>query len=124
MVRNIAAVAVVAALLVAATAGAQAVIDGGDVRDSSLTGKDVKNKSLTKRDFRGSVRGAQGPQGNTGPQGPQGNPGPQGPQGNPGPQGPRGGRGTAGQYSVCRVRRGRSLRVICPLARPCGALTA
>jgi hypothetical protein len=25
---------------------------------------------------------------------------------------------------VCRVRRGRFLRVICPLARPCEALTA
>jgi hypothetical protein len=55
MARNIAAVAVVAALLAAATAGAQAVIDGGDVRNNSLTGKDVKNKSLTKKDFKGSV---------------------------------------------------------------------
>lgn len=90
MVRNIAAVAVVAALLAAATAGAQAVIDGGDVRNNSLTGKDVKDKSLTKKDFRGSVRGAQGPQGNTGPQGPQGGQGPAGPQGSTGLQGPAG----------------------------------
>jgi hypothetical protein len=59
MVRNIAAVAIVAVLIAAATAGAQAVIDGGDVRNNSLTGKDVKDKSLTKKDFRGSVGGAQ-----------------------------------------------------------------
>ena len=96
MVRNIAAVAIVAVLIAAATAGAQAVIDGGDVRNNSLTGKDVKDKSLTKKDFRGSVRGPQGPQGNSGPQGPQGNSGPQGPQGNSGPQGPQGGQGPAG----------------------------
>jgi hypothetical protein len=79
LVRNIAAVAVVAALLAAATAGAQAVIDGGDVRNNSLTGRDVKNKSLTKADFRGSVRGKRGlpgPPGPAGPQGPQGPPGP------------------------------------------------
>jgi hypothetical protein len=90
MVRNIAAVAIVAVLIAAATAGAQAVIDGGDVRNNSLTGKDVKDKSLTKKDFRGSVRGAQGPQGNTGPQGPQGGQGPAGPQGSTGLQGPAG----------------------------------
>jgi hypothetical protein len=85
MVRNIAAVALVAALLAAATAGAQAVIDGGDVRNNSLTGKDVKNKSLTKKDFRGSVRG---PRGFQGPQGATGVPGPQGSRGPTGPPGP------------------------------------
>jgi hypothetical protein len=72
-----------ALLLTAGTAGAAALIDGGDVvngsltgkdvRNSSLTGRDVKNKSLTRRDFRGSVRG---PRGFTGPQGIQGPPGP------------------------------------------------
>jgi hypothetical protein len=81
MVRNIAAVAVVAALLAAATAGAQAVIDGGDVRNNSLTGKDVKNKSLTRKDFRGSVRGPRGFRGPAGPQGAQGAQGPAGPSG-------------------------------------------
>jgi hypothetical protein len=96
MVRNIGAVAVVAALLAAATAGAQAVIDGGDVRNNSLTGRDVKDKSLTKRDFKGSVRGPSGTQGAPGPQGPRGDTGPQGrlgargPQGETGPQGPEG----------------------------------
>jgi hypothetical protein len=84
LVRNIGAVAVVAALLAAATAGAQALIDGGDVRNNSLTGKDVKNKSLTRQDFRGSVRGPQGPQGVQGAAGPQGPQGAQGPQGPPG----------------------------------------
>jgi hypothetical protein len=82
LIRNIGAAAVVAALLAAATAGAQAVIDGGDIRNNSLTGKDVKNKSLTKRDFRGSLRG---PRGFPGPQGAQGPQGPQGAQGPPGP---------------------------------------
>jgi hypothetical protein len=85
VVRNIGAVAVVAALLAAATAGAQAVIDGGDVRNNSLTGKDVKNKSLTKKDFKGSVRGPRGLQGAPGAAGPQGARGAQGPQGPPGP---------------------------------------
>jgi hypothetical protein len=87
LVRNIAAVAVVAVLLAAATAGAQAVIDGGDVRNNSLTGKDVKDKSLTRKDFKGSVRGPRGPQGVRGPQGP---PGPPGPVGGAGPAGPQG----------------------------------
>jgi hypothetical protein len=91
MVRNITAVAVVAALLAAATAGAQAVIDGGDVRNNSLTGKDVKNKSLTKQDFKGSVRGPSGLPGARGAQGPAG------PQGAQGPQGPA---GAAGATSV------------------------
>jgi Collagen triple helix repeat (20 copies) len=90
MVRNIAAVAVVAALLAAATAGAQAVIDGGDVRNNSLTGKDVKNKSLTRQDFKGSVRGPRGPQGARGPQGPPGPAGAAGAAGAAGPQGPQG----------------------------------
>jgi hypothetical protein len=76
LARNIAAVAIVAALLAAATAGAQSLIDGGDVRNNSLTGKDVRNKSLTKQDFRGSVRGPRGPRGLSGPQGPAGPPGP------------------------------------------------
>jgi hypothetical protein len=87
LVRNIAAVAVTGALLAAATAGAQAVIDGGDVRNNSLTGKDVKNKSLTKKDFKGSVRGPRGLQGARGPAGPQGAQGPQGPAGAPGAAG-------------------------------------
>jgi hypothetical protein len=97
MVRNIAAVALVAALLAAATAGAQAVIDGGDVRNNSLTGKDVKNKSLTKKDFKGSVRGPRGPRGAQGARGPAGAQGAQGPQG---PQGPAGAAGAAGATNV------------------------
>ena len=71
-------------LALAGTATAAAVIDGGDVKNNSLTGKDVRNKSLTKKDFRGSVRGPRGPQGQkgaTGTTGPQGvcTTGPQGP---------------------------------------------
>lgn len=56
-----------ATLLMVGTAGAAALIDGGDVKNGSLTGRDVKNRSLTKRDFRGSVRGPQGPEGPPGP---------------------------------------------------------
>jgi hypothetical protein len=60
MARNVAAAAFVGALLEAATAATQAVIDGGAVRNNSLSGKDVKNKCLTKQDFKGSVRGPRG----------------------------------------------------------------
>lgn len=103
MVRNIAAVAIVAVLIAAATAGAQAVIDGGDVRNNSLTGKDVKDKSLTKKDFKGSVRGPgglQGPQGPQGEQGPQGAPGPKGDAGAPGAKGDTGAAGAPGPPGV------------------------
>jgi len=62
--------ALIGALATAGTAGAAAVIDGGDVKNGSLTGKDVKNRSLTPTDFRGSVRGPQGPAGPQGPPGP------------------------------------------------------
>jgi Collagen triple helix repeat (20 copies) len=86
--------AVVALLLGAGTVTAQSLIDGGDVKDGSLTGKDVKNKSLTKKDFKGSVRGARGL---TGPQGAQGVPGAQGPQGPQGPKGDTGAPGAQGQ---------------------------
>jgi hypothetical protein len=88
LVRNICAVAVVAALLAGATAGAQALIDGGDVRNDSLTGKDIRNKSLTKKDFRGSVRGPRGFRGPQGADGARGQQGLQGPQGQTGPSGP------------------------------------
>jgi Collagen triple helix repeat (20 copies) len=97
MVRNIAAVAIVAALLAAATAGAQAVIDGGDVRNNSLTGRDVRNGSLQVNDLsrraRSALRGrrgAQGPAGARGAQGPAGPAGATGGQGATGPQGPSG----------------------------------
>lgn len=61
--------AIVGLLAMAGAAGAASLIDGGDVKNSSLTGKDVRNRSLTQSDFRGSVRGPRGPQG---PQGPAG----------------------------------------------------
>jgi hypothetical protein len=87
MVRNLVVVVVVALLLAAATAGAQSLIDSGDVKNNSLTGKDVKNKSLTKKDFKGSVRGPRGAVGPQGPQGAQGQQGVQGPKGDPGANG-------------------------------------
>jgi hypothetical protein len=100
LARNIAAVAIVAALLAAATAGAQAVIDGGDVRDNSLTGKDVKNGSLQANDLsrkaRNALRGKRGRQGPAGPSGAQGPPGPAGAQGAQGPHGAAGAQGAQG----------------------------
>jgi collagen triple helix repeat protein len=96
MARNLAVIVVVSLLLAASTAGAAALIDGGDVRDGSLTGRDVLNKSLTKKDFRGSVRGRRGLPGVQGPQGPQGAQGPQGPKGDIGSTGPRGPQGVQG----------------------------
>jgi hypothetical protein len=99
LVRNIAAVAVVAALLAAATAGAQAVIDGGDVRNNSLTGKDVKNGSLQVGDLsrraRSALRGRRGPRGVPGARGAQGPPGPAGAAGAAGPRGAAGATNTA-----------------------------
>jgi hypothetical protein len=95
VVRNIAAVAVVAALLAAATAGAQAVIDGGDVRNNSLTGKDVKDGSLQVGDFsRQARRALRGPRGLPGARGAQGPAGPAGPAGGQGPQGSPGAANT------------------------------
>ena len=41
MARNLGIITVVALLLAATSAGAAALIDGGDVKDNSLTGKDV-----------------------------------------------------------------------------------
>jgi hypothetical protein len=79
MLKIISIIVVVALLIGAATAGAQALYDGGDIKNNSLTGKDIRNKSLTQQDFRGSVQGARGPRGFSGPQGaagPQGPPGP------------------------------------------------
>jgi hypothetical protein len=63
-------VTVTVVLLSASGAGAAALIDGGDVKNNSLTGKDVRNGSLTPADFRGSVRGPRGFQGPQGPPGP------------------------------------------------------
>ena len=91
--------ALVALLLGAGTVTAQSLIDGGDVKDSSLTGKDVRDKSLSKKDFKGSLRGPAGPQGSSGVQGlqgPQGLRGPQGEKGAQGEQGPQGDQGGPG----------------------------
>jgi hypothetical protein len=68
--KHLAALVVVAALALPTVAIGQQLLDGSDIRNSSLTGKDVKNRSLTKSDFRGSIRGPRGLQG------PQGIPGP------------------------------------------------
>lgn len=74
------------ALFVAGAGGATAasgLVDGGDIKNNSITGKDVKNGSLLKKDFK---RG-QLPAGKRGPQGAQGVPGPAGRAGRDGTDG-------------------------------------
>ncbi len=65
------------ALFVAGAGGATAatgLLDGGDIKNNSITAKDVKNGSLLKKDFkRGQI-----PAGKRGPQGAQGVAGPAG----------------------------------------------
>jgi hypothetical protein len=84
------AVLLIAVAFIAAGSAVAAsnLIDGGDVRDGSLTGKDIKDGSLTSKDvklYRAMERGPPGPAGPTGPQGP---PGPPGPTQQPGPDPP------------------------------------
>jgi hypothetical protein len=69
---TVAFVALFAAL--AGTATAAKVIDGGDIKNSSITAKDIKDGSLLKKDFkRGQLpAGARGLQGAQGPAGPSG----------------------------------------------------
>lgn len=62
------------ALFVAGAGGATAatgLLDGGDIKNNSITAKDVKDGSLLKKDFkRGQIpAGKQGPQGIAGPAG-------------------------------------------------------
>jgi hypothetical protein len=75
------------------TGYAAATIDGGDVRNNSLTGKDVRNRSLTGKDvrprslLRRHFRRGQLPRGPQGPQGPAGTPGTPGAEGADGASG-------------------------------------
>ncbi|HYI79698.1 MAG TPA: hypothetical protein VEW67_02440 [Thermoleophilaceae bacterium] len=75
-----------AALFVAGAGGATAatgMLDGGDIKNNSITAKDVKNGSLLKKDFkRGQI-----PAGKRGPQGAQGVAGPAGRAGRDGTNG-------------------------------------
>jgi Collagen triple helix repeat (20 copies) len=116
MARNIVATVAVAILVSATAAGAAAVIDGGDIRNGSVTGKDIRDKSLTKQDFKGSVRGPQGPPGARGAQGIQGA---QGPKGDPGAAGADGLDGFDGAALFTKTR-----CVACPFqsAEPLPAL--
>jgi hypothetical protein len=77
--------ALLCALVIASTAGAAALIDGGDVKNGSLTGKDIKNRSLGAKELskkaRRNLRGQKGAKGDTGPAGPKGDKGDTGPAG-------------------------------------------
>jgi Collagen triple helix repeat (20 copies) len=106
MLKSIGLIAVCATLLAATTAGAAALIDGGDIRDNSVTGQDIRNGTLRMRDIadgaterlRGQdgAKGDTGAQGAAGPAGAQGAKGDPGPKGDTGPAGPQGERGPAG----------------------------
>lgn len=80
--------------LVAGSAiAASNLIDGGDVKNGSLTGKDIKDGSLNFSDFKGGaerLKGERGPTGPTGPQGPSPRIDPDPPISKPGPTGPTG----------------------------------
>jgi Collagen triple helix repeat (20 copies) len=100
MLKSIGLIAVGIALLAATTAGAQALIDGGDIRDNSVTGRDVRDGSLRMRDLgdgtKERLRGQDGAKGDRGARGPAGPAGPAGPSGPPGPQGLQGAAGAKG----------------------------
>jgi Collagen triple helix repeat (20 copies) len=112
MLKSIGLIAVGVALLAATTAGAAALIDGGDIRDNSVSGRDIRDGSLRMRDLTDGAKerlmgqdgadgatGAQGPAGPAGPggpQGPKGDTGAIGPAGAVGPQGPKGDTGETG----------------------------
>ena len=59
---------------IAGSATAAVLIDGGDIKNNSITSRDIKNRSLLRRDFRGGQlpAGARGPAGPAGPAGARG----------------------------------------------------
>src|SRR5215208_5932112 len=91
------------ALVSSLTGGAVAatLIDGGDIKNGSITKKDlhknsvntkkVQNGSLIQKDFKAGQLPGQGPQGLRGPDGPKGE---KGDQGDPGTNGTNGTDGT------------------------------
>lgn len=95
------------ALFVALGGPAQAakLLDGGDIRNGSLTGKDVRNNSLTSSDVRDLKVGdfaAGALAGLNGPQGAKGDPGATGAKGDTGPAGPAGEKGDKGDAGTSR----------------------
>jgi hypothetical protein len=110
MLKSIGLIAVGATLLAATTAGAAALIDGGDIRDNSVSGQDIRNGSLRMRDIadgaKERLRGQDGAKGDTGAQGPAGPAGPggaQGPKGDTGAAGPAGPQGEPGESGVTNL---------------------
>jgi hypothetical protein len=94
MLKSIGLIAVGIALLAATTAGAAALIDGGDIRDNSVSGRDIRDGSLRLRDLTDATKerlrgrdGADGAPGALGAAGPAGPGGPQGPKGDKGDKG-------------------------------------
>jgi Collagen triple helix repeat (20 copies) len=100
MLKSIGLIAVCATLLAATTAGAAALIDGGDIRDNSVTGQDIRNGTLRMRDIADGaterLRGQDGAKGDTGAQGAAGPAGPQGTKGDTGATGAAGADGADG----------------------------
>ena len=56
--RTVIAIAAIILIGGMASAGAAALINGGDVKNGSLTGKDVKNGSLSKTDLKAALKNA------------------------------------------------------------------
>jgi Collagen triple helix repeat (20 copies) len=101
MLKSIGLIAVGIALLAATTAGAAALIDGGDIRDNSVTGRDIRDGSLKMRDLTDKAKERlRGAKGDTGAQGPAGAPGPKGDTGPAGVAGPPGSPGPGGADGV------------------------
>jgi Collagen triple helix repeat (20 copies) len=100
MLKSIGLIAVCATLLAATTAGAAALIDGGDIRDNSVTGQDIRNGTLRMRDIADGaterLRGQDGAKGDTGAQGAAGPAGAQGVKGDTGATGAAGADGADG----------------------------
>lgn len=98
MVNRLSLVVAVGALLVAAGAPAAAVdlLDGGDIKNGSLTGKDIKNGSVVRKDLARGVRAALAKAGTPGPKGDTGATGAQGPKGDTGATGATGSTGARG----------------------------
>jgi Collagen triple helix repeat (20 copies) len=107
MLKSIGLIAVGVALLAATTAGAAALIDGGDIRDNSVSGRDIRDGSLRVRDLtegaKERLRGRDGAKGAPGAQGAAGPAGPQGAKGDTGAAGAKGDKGDKGDPGVVNL---------------------
>ncbi|HYI35366.1 MAG TPA: hypothetical protein VEX39_02075 [Thermoleophilaceae bacterium] len=92
----VASIALFVALGGTGYAAATGSIDSREIKNSSIQGGDVKDKSLTTKDFKGSVKGPAGGDGAKGAAGAPGLPGATGPIGGKGAKGDEGDKGDDG----------------------------